>query len=102
MTFGNGRSSDGKHKAERRTFPAFGFNPNPAIVAIHNAPADGQSNSRPREFIVGMEAFEQPKNLILVFGLNTNAVVAYRESPVAILALHSDTHDRRPLQTAAV
>ena len=47
-----------------------------------------------------MEAFEKPEDLVLIFGLDPNAVVGYRESPPAILTFHSYMHDRRPIRTA--
>jgi hypothetical protein len=47
-----------------------------------------------------METLEKAKDLLLVLGIDADAVVAYGKDPVSILALGCDMHFRRPFWTA--
>ena len=70
-----------------------GFDPDPPIILLHDPFADGKSNAGPGIFVICVQAFEEAKDVLLVFGRDADAVIAYGESPLSDLAISSDAHD---------
>src|SRR5579871_3893894 len=70
-----------KREIERRPLPRFGFDPNPPVIALHDALANRQADAGARVLLGGMQPLEQSKNVLLVLRLNSDAVVANAKHP---------------------
>ena len=46
-------------------------------MAFNDASADSQANTGARKLLLGVQAFEDLKNLVMVPGINANAVIGY-------------------------
>ncbi len=53
------------------------LHPNAATVPLHYLFANGQANARARVFTPGMEALEDDKQLVMVLGINANAIIPH-------------------------
>jgi hypothetical protein len=49
------------------------------MVPVNNPLTDGQSNTGPGIFIAGMKTLEEPKDVLLIFRVYADAVVAHAE-----------------------
>ncbi len=87
--------SCGDRKEKRRTLAWFGFDPDSSPGALDDPFANSEPHAGAGIDGDAMKAFEEAKDLLLVLGLNADAVILNRKEPVAILAVRRDMYPRR-------
>src|SRR5690606_12766381 len=60
----HGRPGLGQGEVKRRALARFGFGPDPAAMALDNAPGRGQARAAAFEFVVPVQALEDPEELL--------------------------------------
>src|ERR1700722_12990093 len=71
------------------------LDPDPAAHSLHNSLANGQSNSRPLEFLPPVQALEKDEDSFKVLRINSQAIVAPRKGPsVAVVSRSRDMYAR--------
>ena len=65
----------GKDNYKCGAFTQFAGSGNKAFVFFHNFFADGKTNARTGKLVVTVQALEHHKNIIGIFGIETNAIV---------------------------
>jgi hypothetical protein len=60
---------------ERRSLAQLGLNPKLATVAVHGSFANRQSDARPGELVMAMQALENGEDAIDVFSVNAYPVI---------------------------
>src|SRR5689334_21087324 len=82
-----------QREVKRRALSQRRFDPDAAPVALDNALANSQANARPR--VAGsVEPFEYSENLPDILRLDSDAVIFYREEPLAGLPLRINVYLR--------
>ena len=61
------------------------FNPNFSTMAFNHTPANCQADASARKLRLGMQALENTKYSVKMFGINADAVVGDRENPAIAL-----------------
>src|SRR5579884_894073 len=64
--------SDADGEEEGRPFSGLGFNPDTAVVSVHDTLANSQADARSRVFTSCVQPFEKAKNLLLVLRFNAD------------------------------
>jgi len=62
---------------------------------VHDALANGQADARTR-YISTVQTFEHPKDLVVIFGCNPDAIVFYRKDPAIVALFGRDIDLRAP------
>jgi hypothetical protein len=83
-------SSEGEREVESRSSSGFRFDPDSSMISLDDSPTNGQTNPSAGVFIVVVKALEEAKYVLLVLGLDANAVVLDGEYAMAILTLPAD------------
>src|SRR5690348_6703203 len=79
--------SDWDCEPEDGSLAGVGFDPDSAMIPLHDALANRQSNTRSRVFVSSVQAFEEPKDVLPILGFNANSIIAYRKHPDPIPTL---------------
>src|SRR5690349_20188923 len=69
-------------KVKRRTSSWFRFDPDTSAAAFHDSLANGEAHAGSRKIGGAVKTFEDTKDLLLILGLDADAVVADRKAPV--------------------
>src|SRR5581483_9462086 len=70
------------------------INPDTSAIAFHHALADGKTDARARDGL-SMEPLKDSENRLMIFWLNSHAVIAHSEAPVRQLLRYLDVNPRR-------
>jgi hypothetical protein len=69
---------------EGAALPRFGFQPDGAAEPVDDAAAERQPDAGAGDVLGGIQALEQLEYLVVVLGLDADAVVGHREVPQAV------------------
>ena len=78
-----------KRKEEGGTLAGRALDPNAAAVALDNPAADGEADAG-AGVLIGMGAFEDVENPLLIARIDPNAIIGDSEFPKPLLALGRD------------
>ena len=74
-----------------------GFDPDPPVVSLDNAPANSQSDASAGVFIVRMQALEEAKNGFTIFTRYTDTIVFNAEEPKITFSSGVQTNPQGPV-----
>ena len=70
---------------KRAPFADFGFDPDPSAMPRHDPAAQGQANAGSWKLIMRVQAAKNLENPLVVFGVNSDAIVAYGNDPLTAI-----------------
>src|SRR5580765_4570353 len=82
-------------EVERRTAVHFRIGPDAAAVPVNDAADMGEADAGTFEFIILMKPLKDPEEIAGVAHVESGAIVAYKESALALSGLAADLDDRR-------